>query len=154
VDLDQFPFYEDNGHLEMPGLHVAIRRQDCAAIEHYFKLNDSMGPCDGPEWRPIHMCVLADPGPNRYAILEAVLFQTFWKHAVDWEGRTALDHAVQLYDRKAAAILLRGGLNPNQLHGNRTALTEALEAGHGDMVELLLRHGADPALAAVGMPKR
>ena len=46
-----------------------------------------------------------------------------------------------------SAVLLGRGANPNLPGGGAsTALMEAIRSGHGDLVPLLLKHKADPAL--------
>jgi ankyrin repeat protein len=62
---------------------------------------------------------------------------------------TPLQSAVTARQEETAAFLLERGADPNAQHGGGFTPFHAA-AQHGDVavVELLLRHGADPALAA------
>src|ERR687891_391808 len=62
---------------------------------------------------------------------------------------TPLQSAVTARQEETAALLLERGANPNGRHGGGfTPFHTAAQHGDVPLVELLLRHGADPALAA------
>jgi ankyrin repeat protein len=105
VELDRFPYYKNDGHLEMPGLHIAIRRGDRAEVLRRLKPFNGMSYCDGPGWMPVHIAVLAPTNPDRYRILEDVLRCTMCLGTPDASGRTALDLAIEAGDTQAADLL-------------------------------------------------
>jgi uncharacterized protein len=62
---------------------------------------------------------------------------------------TPLQSAVTARQEETAALLLERGADPNARHGGGfTPFHTAAQHGDVPLVELLLRHGADPALAA------
>jgi hypothetical protein len=111
-EFDTFPFYADDGSRPMLPLHVAIRRGDLAEVMERMEFYCGGTPCEETMWWPLHMCVLAPPHPDRYRILEEILWRTICTHNTDTQGRTALDIAIEMNDTQAVDILMRGGADP------------------------------------------
>jgi ankyrin repeat protein len=69
------------------------------------------------------------------------------------EGGTLLHFAAHLLRKNLAAELLRAGCDPNATNdAGETALSKVLWAFNpkADLIEILLEHGADPTMKAVG----
>lgn len=65
-----------------------------------------------------------------------------------------IETAVQFNDKDAILYLIDQGVNPNDRtpEGGHTALTTAIRENRGDLVDLLLSHGADPAIRGQDWP--
>ena len=61
---------------------------------------------------------------------------------------TPLQSAAAARQAETATLLLERGADPNVQHGGFTALHAAAHNGDTPLVQVLLAHGADPALAA------
>ncbi len=62
---------------------------------------------------------------------------------VNAQNGKALRHAAYVDEKETVEFLFNRGANPNAFERRETALSEAVRAGNGDMVKLLMRNGAD-----------
>jgi uncharacterized protein len=110
------------------------------------------------------VCCQRNPDPDRQQIeIEALLKAGADIHETDKNGVTALHHAVRFRNPAAVATLLRHGAAVNQTcrRSGSTALHRAVTstgapgtsgktAEAKQIIEILLRHGADPSIKNTG----
>lgn len=89
--------------------------------------------------------------PRLISVFEQIRENPLWEgvvfddvNALNADGDNALHWAVRRDDQEVARLLIECGINVNQ-YGDlgRTPLHEACSWGHGEMVRLLVEHGAD-----------
>ena len=92
---------------------------------------------------PLHYAALA----NDTGTVRQLLAQGASPSAADRQGFTPLHFAAQQQSLPAAELLLTAGAQvdaPNQYGNTPLAVAVMNSRGHGDLIQLLRRHGADP----------
>ncbi len=90
--------------------------------------------------------VLGEKYPSSREGLEMMFGRGFSPNTCDWLGKTMLHFAAAENDVEAAEVMLEHGAAVNAIEAEyrSTPLAEAAKKGHVEMVNLLLKRGADP----------
>ncbi|RMC08736.1 hypothetical protein DUI87_14985 [Hirundo rustica rustica] len=122
-------------------LHLAAEQGDKALTETLLKAGADPNAQDKEKKTPLHAAALR----GHLSIVEVLLANRGRAGAKDMDGCTPLHYATMKGNTDIAKVLLASGKNKKIDDRNvwrKTALHVAAEYGHGELINLLLSHGA------------
>lgn len=124
----------------------AASRHDFAAIQAMLANGLDLNQHDGTGYTPLIAAARAGDAEMLRFLVERGADPNLSDQAVS--GWSPLLHAVHVHQLGSVAALIDAGADPNRLSGDGiTPLMMAAGYGHTDMVQLLLRRGANPRIA-------
>lgn len=128
-------------------LHIAVARNEPAAIRQQFERGIRLDSLAGDGLAPLHWAI----APKSTVALETLLSLGAGPDVRSKEGATPIMNAVQSDRHEHLLLLLQAGASVNAVDDRGfTALHRAAEMGKEDFVRLLLEQGADKSIDAEG----
>lgn len=121
----------------------AARSGNVKCLQRLIKRGSSVDIPDNRGWMPIHEAAFHNSSKCLRLLLQAAASKNYIKSKT-FEGETALHLSARRGSVECTKILLQAGADPNEFTNEETTpLFIAVENKHADIVQLLLKHGAN-----------
>ncbi|XP_078505726.1 ankyrin repeat and SOCS box protein 3 isoform X3 [Lissotriton helveticus] len=121
----------------------ATRSGNVKCLQRLIKRGSSVDISDNRGWMPIHEAAFHNSSKCLRLLLQAAASKSYIKSKT-FEGETALHLSARQGSVECTKILLQAGADPNEFTNEETTpLFIAVENKHADIVQLLLKHGAN-----------